>query len=1560
MSFMPVTVSATTSGIYTYTVLDGKATITEVDTSISGAIAIPEVLDGYPVTSIGDSAFSYRGKITSITIPYGVTSIGSYAFNYCRNLQSITISNSVISIGSSAFTRCSNLENIKFPNSITTIGAYAFRGCSSLKNIKIPNNITTIASGAFAECSNITSVSIGNGVTSIGNQVFYNCTALTNISVSQDNPNYSSVDGNLYNKNKTTFIAYAPGKFGSYFYLPDTVTSIGYAAFQGCSLLTHVGISGKVTSIGQRAFQGCAGLTNIDIPDNITIIDEYAFASCTGIKSITIPDRVTAIGFGAFMGCENLKTITIPNSVVFIDQNAFQGCTALTNVTIPDGVASIEWGTFYNCSSLKSIGIPKSVKSIVDNALDNCTKLETVYYGGSEAWWNQVDRFIGLNSGLRSARMVYDISPASITIEGIYAYSVSMGKAKIIDCDNSASGDIVIPATLGGYPVNSISNDAFSNCNDIKTITIGKNITNIGKGAFYPCRNLKFVYYNGTKSAWKRISIGSNNSYLTGATIIYNSDGPNVIVLSKTNISGMVNDDQTIYVYKFDGITPYDKPFTVKSSNIDVVLPIRNGNEIVLSFASSGEETITVLATDGSGASNTCFVKVTGKTEPMNDYLMERFALNQIVYSDNLVSELTVGNKDQTANKNGTMFYTSLTETIKYKDFYKKYIDDYRVIMLPELPTDGFYAAAFEKTPGGDIVIAYRGSEGSGAWGMFKFWDNDEIDWHGTNLPMVLGTKLSSQFDQAIRFYDKVKEDKKYSDKNITLTGHSLGGALASYVAINRNVKCDNINGATGWVFNHGFLADPKDYPVHYVGFDKTVNENFNGHDNLENNAVTRWANLGVFNYSIYADTYDYNKKYLEKDYHKISSVINYSNGGFLLTSKIKEYSTTKSASGLNFFIGTSLDDKFFGSAIYWENRTAIVPNYGILCGSGNDEITLRGFGGADVLIGNDGDDILNGASGNDTYVYGGDFGNDTIIDPSGNDKIVFADVSLSDLTISGNKITCGSNSITISDKSKRKADFTVVDKNNEATTISFSSVSMFSLRSVDVDATKNVQIFGNATIEIYDVYEELIDTLIVNEETVECVEYKDYGMVAFSSQTVDLTLPNEGYIIKVKSDETVRVLVVSDADNPIVAKQTFVNDKNLSDGSMIVINTGEMVEEQLSVKHINGTNEEIIYTPTPESFVISADKTEIKTGEKVTMSVPEFYAAAVQWESISGNVIITKNDDLSVNVTGYTAGEDTIKAYLPNDELYSAEISIKITEGAAPDVAITSNDESYDGTTTATDSVLFNVEIPEGYDTIVFDTQSPYSQIEDANIFVINELGEHTVNIYCKNSQTGAITKEFIFEFSQDSEAPTISGVKNETVYYTDRIVEVSDNSLDTIYINGELCKEESFIISEVGNYTITAVDTFGNTADASFEIKEMPAAEDIKQADSEMVSKIRNDFEAVKYLLPEERMNTLEASIHQLEEVLYTVTEVTSFTAETTASNAQITLRIANAPVDSTIYVASYNSLGKMLEIQKLTLENGVGEATFSTNDVYNYKAFVWNNNLMPFVNSTECYPR
>ena len=319
--------------------------------------------------------YDYRSYITYVTLPDGLTSIGDWAFDGCTFLTSITIPNSVTSIGNRAFDGCRRLTSITIPNSVTSIGGLAFSYCSGLTFITLGNNVTSIGEKAFRYCHGLTSITIPNSVTSIGRNAFSSCFGLTSIRVEDGNTKYDSRENcNAIIETATnTLIRGCQNTI-----IPNSVTSIGSEAFDGCSSLTSITIPNSVTSIGYYAFSSCSALTSITIPNSVTTIEYGAFLTCYNLTSITIPNSVTSIGNGAFSYCSGLTSVTIPNSVTSIGGEAFYECTGLTSITIPNNVTSIGDYAFYNCSSLTSVTIPNSITSIGNSAFRGCSSLAVV------------------------------------------------------------------------------------------------------------------------------------------------------------------------------------------------------------------------------------------------------------------------------------------------------------------------------------------------------------------------------------------------------------------------------------------------------------------------------------------------------------------------------------------------------------------------------------------------------------------------------------------------------------------------------------------------------------------------------------------------------------------------------------------------------------------------------------------------------------------------------------------------------------------------------------------------------------------------------------------------------------------------------------------------------------------------------------------------------------------------------------------------------------------------------------------------------------------------------
>ena len=315
-------------------------------TTSTGKIVTPYKADVFGAKIVSNTYENDKGVIV---FDGKITSIGNIAFYNCSSLTSVTIPESVTSIGESAFMSCKSLERITIPDSVTSIGERAFAGCESLTGVTIPESVTSIGNGTFASCKSLKS--------------FYGKYA------SVDN-RCLIIDGVLH--------SFAPAEITIYA-IPNSVTSIGNSAFDGCSSLTSVTIPNSVTSIGNSAFFGCSSLTSVTIPESVTSIGITAFRDCSNLTSITIPNSVTSIENQAFCACNSLTSVTIGNSVTSIGKDAFWACGNLTSIVIPDSVISIGDSAFGMCDNLTSVIIGNNVTSIGRQAFYYCYNMQSVY-----------------------------------------------------------------------------------------------------------------------------------------------------------------------------------------------------------------------------------------------------------------------------------------------------------------------------------------------------------------------------------------------------------------------------------------------------------------------------------------------------------------------------------------------------------------------------------------------------------------------------------------------------------------------------------------------------------------------------------------------------------------------------------------------------------------------------------------------------------------------------------------------------------------------------------------------------------------------------------------------------------------------------------------------------------------------------------------------------------------------------------------------------------------------------------------------------------------------------
>lgn len=485
----------------------------------------------------------------NLTIPVGVETIADGAFLRCTNLQSVVFPYTVTKIGEVAFYSCITLEKIKFEGNRfedVTLGKYSFRGCTKLNEIEFEtgSRVTVLEEGSFFGCTSLTSFTIPasmekiedqafrgctklamvsfapngkdlsfgedvfNGCTSLTTfylpanvttlpGVFGGCTALANVEVDPNNPNFTSIDGVLFNKTESELLYFPQGRDGTYT-IPESVTTIANGVFRDNKSLTRITIPQNVTKIGVNAFYGCSELVSVEFvespvqgrsAEDSLEIGAYAFYNCTKVKRITLPARTRVIGDYAFYYLTNLQTLNLNEGLVEIGASAIRSNSKLTSLYIPSTVKTLGLGAISYNSALTDVTFaPDSHLEVISDFAFYKTHLASITI------------------------------PKTVKIIGTSAFEDTTEQSNGGESYTVPNGILAKVSFEAGSQLEEIGARAFYYSNLLEEITIPKSVKVIGPYAFYYCSALKTLEFE--EGGTEPLTIGASAAYYTSLGLL--------------------------------------------------------------------------------------------------------------------------------------------------------------------------------------------------------------------------------------------------------------------------------------------------------------------------------------------------------------------------------------------------------------------------------------------------------------------------------------------------------------------------------------------------------------------------------------------------------------------------------------------------------------------------------------------------------------------------------------------------------------------------------------------------------------------------------------------------------------------------------------------------------------------------------------------------------------------------------------------------------------------------------------------------------------------------------
>lgn len=390
--------------------------------AFSFSVKLKKVIIEPGVEEIGESAFENCDELETVVLPESVTSIGANAFFSCEKLKKINLPKSLEILNEGTFFGCEGLEKIDLPDTLKELGSNLFFDCESLKEITIPASVTKIPEGVFVNCKSLASAVIPDSVRQLEISAFASCEnlpelnipknaefyasaknytdtvdrskKLTCINIHPQNPYYTSIDGVVYSKDKSTLLGWPMAKAGE-FTVPEEVVSIGEMAFTGAINLTKINIGKNVKNIGDKAFYNVKSLEEINVDkNNRSYVSEdgvlynkdmsvlIAYPNMKKDEIFTVPETVQYL-VNNFEGSENLKKICLSKNTEQI-LGIFENCKNLTDFEVArdNSVFAGEDGVLFSKDKTVIIQYPQSKEDECYTIPDTVTNIkEKAFFG---------------------------------------------------------------------------------------------------------------------------------------------------------------------------------------------------------------------------------------------------------------------------------------------------------------------------------------------------------------------------------------------------------------------------------------------------------------------------------------------------------------------------------------------------------------------------------------------------------------------------------------------------------------------------------------------------------------------------------------------------------------------------------------------------------------------------------------------------------------------------------------------------------------------------------------------------------------------------------------------------------------------------------------------------------------------------------------------------------------------------------------------------------------------------------------------------------------------------